>query len=267
SQRVAVRMAVFLGGAMLMSLEIAAFRIIGKTFGSALRETTAVIAVFLAAMSIGYCAGGRVGDRWPRLGTLIAVLLAAAATLLVVPWLDAATSPRIAASELDLALHAFLATSILFALPALLFAAISPVAVRLMAATTVHSGSTAGSISALSTAGSIAGSILTAFFLLDWLESIARTVMFVSLCACITAAILGIAALPRVRGEQRVALRRYAIVAAATAAVVGLPACVCIRSTRLEGSLLTPSPNWKVLFVGDSAYHRVTVRESRTGLR
>src|SRR6266581_4595911 len=65
-ERTVLRVAVFLGGAMLMALEVAAFRMIGKTFGSALRETTAVIAVFLAAMSIGYWAGGMAGDRWPR---------------------------------------------------------------------------------------------------------------------------------------------------------------------------------------------------------
>jgi len=267
SERIAVRVAVFLGGAMLMALEIAAFRIIGKTFGSALRETTAVIAVFLAAMSLGYWAGGRAGDRWPRLGTLIAVFLAAAAMLVFVPWLDAATSPRIAESELDYALHAFLATSILFAVPTFLFASISPIAVRLMATTTVHSGSTAGSISALSTVGSIVGSILTGFFLIDWLQSIARTVLFVALCACITAAILILAALPRMRAEQRAVVRRYAIVAGVTVAVIVLPAFFFIRSTRLERSLLTPSPNWKVLFAGDSAYHHILVRESRRGVR
>src|SRR5438067_12465244 len=102
-ERVVLRIAVFLGGAMLMALEVAAFRMIGKTFGSALRETTAVIAVFLAAMSIGYWAGGMAGDRWPRPATVVAVLLSAAANLLYVPWLDAIVSPRIATSSLDMA--------------------------------------------------------------------------------------------------------------------------------------------------------------------
>src|SRR6185436_1609907 len=120
-ERNVLRAAVFLSGAMLMAAEISAFRIVGKTFGTALRETTAVIAVFLAAMSVGYWAGGRAGDRWPRVSTLLAVLVGAAMTLLIVPWLDAATSPRIAASALDYATHAFVATTILFALPTFLF--------------------------------------------------------------------------------------------------------------------------------------------------
>lgn len=252
-----------------MALEIAAFRIIGKTFGSALRETTAVIAVFLGAMSIGYWLGGRAGDRWPRARTLIVIFLTAAATLVVVPWLDAGTSPRIAASELDFAMHAFLATTILFAIPTVLFASISPIAIRLMATTTGESGSNAGSISAVSTAGSIFGSIITAFFLIDWLASIARTVLFVAIGACLTAAMLALASLPRLRTDEgaRRGVRRYAMIAVLTIAVTGLPAAFFIRSTRLEQSLMQQSPNWRNVFVGDSPYHRVIVRESKFGTR
>ena len=262
TERLAVYTVVFLSGALLMSLEVAAFRIIGKTFGSALRETTAVIAVFLAAMSIGYWAGGRAGDRYPRPSTLIAVLLGTALLLMGVPWLDAAVSPRIAASNLDLATHAFVATSVLFGLPTILFASVSPIAIRLFTTSTGTSGSTAGSISAVSTVGSIAGSVLTAFLLIDWLGSIARTVITVALAACITALILLSAMLTRVRRESahNVRLRGYAIALAAVLAV-GVPAIAFIRSTQLEQSLLAPDPAWKVLFVGDSPYHRVTVRE------
>ncbi|MGZ8869066.1 MAG: spermidine synthase, partial [Thermoanaerobaculia bacterium] len=60
AERLSIAVAVTLGGAVLMSLEVAAFRIIGKTFGTALTETTTVIAVFLTAMSIGYYLGGRI---------------------------------------------------------------------------------------------------------------------------------------------------------------------------------------------------------------
>src|SRR5260370_14231769 len=97
-ERVVLRIAVFLGGAMLMALEVSAFRMIGKTFGSALRETTAVIAVFLAAMSIGYWAGGIAGDRWPRPATVVAALLSAAPNLLYVPCPHAILPPRIPAT-------------------------------------------------------------------------------------------------------------------------------------------------------------------------
>lgn len=259
-ERSTVRLAVFLGGAMLMALEIAAFRMIGKTFGSALRETTAVIAVFLAAMSVGYWAGGLAGDRWPRTSTVAAAMLSAAGSLFYVPWLDATISPRIASSSMDMAMHAFLATGLLFAVPTFLFSTISPIAIRLFATSTTESGSTAGSISALSTIGSIAGSILTAFFLIDWLASIARTVIFVSLAALVTAVALIIASVVDRSGREPVLSRRFGFAIAGGVALIVIPTVAFVRSSRLDYRLLASSTA-RILFVGDSAYHRVLVQE------
>ena len=244
-ERLALRFAVFAAGALLMGLEVAAFRIIGKTFGSALRETTAVIAVFLAAMSVGYWAGGRAADRWPRAMTLVTTLLAAAAALMLVPAIDAALSPRIAASSIALATHAFLATTILFAIPTFLLAATSPIAIRLFATTTGESGSTAGSISALSTAGSIAGSIVTAFLLIDWLASIARTVTFVAAATLVTALVVLLAQ----RARPRFTL-------AGAAALLALLLGGAFIGTRVD------APGGKrPVFIGDSAYHHIVVSD------
>jgi len=161
-------------------------------------------------------------------------------------------------------MHAFLATTLLFALPTILFASVSPIAIRLFATTTGRSGSTAGSISAVSTIGSIAGSVVTAFVLIDHLGSIARTVIAAAAATGATAVILLLAMLPRLRAER--SWHRPAI-AIGIALALGLPALTFIRSTRIEQSLLTPLPGWRVLFVGDSPYHRVTVREHQGQVR
>jgi spermidine synthase len=244
AERLVLRFAVFAAGALLMGLEVAAFRIIGKTFGSALRETTAVIAVFLAAMSVGYWAGGRVGDRWPRATTLVGTLVAAATSLMFVPSVDALFSPRIAESSFALATHAFLATTILFAIPTFLLAATSPIAIRLFATTTGASGSTAGSISALSTAGSIVGSVVTAFLLIDWLASITRTVTFVALATLATALIVMLAQSAR---------PRYALAVAAALVVIIAGSVLVRRGVDAAGA--------KPVFVGDSAYHHIVVTD------
>lgn len=255
-ERAVLRIAVFLGGAMLMAIEISAFRMIGKTFGSALRETTAVIAVFLAAMSLGYWVGGRAGDRWPRTATLVAAFLSAAATLLLVPYLDALVSPRIAVSGLYFAIHAFLATSVLFALPTFFFSSVSPIAVRLFAPRTNESGSTAGSIAAISTIGSIFGSVITAFFVIDWLASIVRTVLFVSLISFVTAVAIMLVSVP----DPRVSFRRYGVLSLVAAAMVILTTAAIMRSTRMDPSLGS-GVGWRLLYVGDSPYHHIVVRE------
>ena len=254
AERIVLRIAVFAAGALLMALEVAAFRIIGKTFGSALRETTTVIAVFLTAMSIGYWAGGRVGDRWPRASTLVTTLLAAALSMLFVPQIDTALSPRIAASDLALATHAFLASAILFAIPTVLLSATSPIAVRLFTTTSGHSGSTAGSISAISTIGSIAGSIVTAFLLIDWLGSIMRTVTFVAAATCATALAVILAA--RRNEMQRRPL--FAIVAALLLVFAGS----MFRSSWGETDQPGLQSTGRIVFQGDSPYHRILVRDN-----
>lgn len=251
TERFVLRFAVFAAGALLMALEVAAFRIIGKTFGAALRETTTVISVFLAAMSAGYSAGGRAGDRWPRPMTLAMVLAATSLTLLLVPWVDASLSPRIAASELPLFAHAFLATTVLFAIPSFLLAATSPIAIRLFTTSAGESGTTAGAISAISTVGSIFGSIATAFFLIDWLASISRTVLFVAVGACAMALLIAVGTAHARSIANLVFLSILLVIL--TAAFLG--------SSALDRSLLAPLPGTKVLFVGDSPYHRITVRE------
>jgi spermidine synthase len=257
SERFALRVAVFAAGALLMALEVAAFRIIGKTFGSALRETTTVISVFLAAMAVGYWAGGRLVDRRPRPSTLVLTLFAAAATVLFVPWIDALLSARISASDLTMASHAFLATTVLFAIPTMLLAATSPIAIRLFATTTGESGANAGGISALSTSGSIAGSLITAFFLIDWLESISRTVIFVALGTGATALLVFFCA----KSGRTTSARTRAIFASAAALLVVVLTAAFIRSTNLDRSLSEPMAGTKILYVADSAYHRITVRD------
>jgi len=65
-ERLVILASVFSGGAILMGFEILGFNIIGMALGSALRETSVVISVFLAAMKVGGFEGGRLADRPPR---------------------------------------------------------------------------------------------------------------------------------------------------------------------------------------------------------
>ena len=58
----AVGCAVFLSGAALLGVEIAASRVLAPTFGSSLYVWGALIGVVLTGLSIGYWAGGT--SRW-----------------------------------------------------------------------------------------------------------------------------------------------------------------------------------------------------------
>lgn len=251
--RITVKVAVFLAGAALMALEVSAFRIVGRVFGTALRETTTVIAVFMAAMSIGYWGGGRIGDRWPSGRTLATALLGASLATAIVPWLDRIVSLRISESGTAISFHALIASLSLFFVPTLLLSAVSPIAIRLVATRTAHSGSTAGSISALSTIGSIAGTIATAFVLLDWLQSINRTVLVVAVTLFLTTLIV-------LAGDAE--RRRRSVVFTTIVAALALAAYAGTASLHARAP---HDALQNVLFERDSPYHHIMVREHGRG--
>lgn len=263
-EKLVIALAVTLGGAVLMALEVAAFRIVGKTFGTALTETTTVIAVFLAAMSIGYYLGGRVADRLPRMSTLAWALVLAAPLMLAVVQFDTVLVESIGRSTIGPSLHTLVAATVLFAMPTTLLAAISPIAVRLLSHGTAHSGRVAGAVSAMSTAGSIAGTVLTAFVLIDVIGSIRITVVLLAATALVLALGLGLSSVPRARTLEGTMLARGPV-------VVGLLTGLMIGALTLEGigarSVAQTSAEARVVFERDTPYHRVRVIERPPGVR
>ena len=61
----ALAAAVFLSGAVLLGVEIAASRVLAPTFGSSLYVWGALIGVVLSGLATGYWLGGTLADRWP----------------------------------------------------------------------------------------------------------------------------------------------------------------------------------------------------------
>ena len=61
----AIGVAVFLSGAVLLGVEIAASRVLAPTFGSSLYVWGSLIGIVLTGLAIGYWVGGVVADRMP----------------------------------------------------------------------------------------------------------------------------------------------------------------------------------------------------------
>src|SRR5262245_15717491 len=85
-----LRVAVLIGGAAVMVVEILGSRILAPSFGTTLHVWSALITVTLAALAVGYAVGGRVADRRPGLGALMTVMACASGTLLLS---DLSTTP------------------------------------------------------------------------------------------------------------------------------------------------------------------------------
>lgn len=158
-----LRTAVFVGGASVMIVEILGSRILAPTFGTTLHVWSAIITVTLAALAVGYAWGGRIADRRPGLAVLTTVMAIAAGALLIS---DLMTKPVLSAAYgAGMIGGTFIAATVLFLPTLLLLGMVSPMAVR-AAADYQHLGTSVGNLYALSTIGSVAGSLAVSLILI-----------------------------------------------------------------------------------------------------
>ena len=161
----AIGVAVFLSGGVLLGLEIVASRVLAPFFGNSLFVWGALIGVVLAGLSLGYWLGGALADRFPTAYLLIGSITVSALFVLAIPLADEWMLERVVAWDPGPRLDPVIATILLFGAPSVILGGVSPIAVRLLARSLERLGRTAGRLFAVSTAGSIGGTFVTAFWL------------------------------------------------------------------------------------------------------
>jgi spermidine synthase len=183
---------VFVVGAASLGVEIAAARLLAPYFGASTIVWANTIGVVLVALSVGYWFGGRYADRHPHLRGLCLLVLAAALLIAVVPF---AARPF-----LGFSVDAFDTVSVggfagslfgvlvLVAVPVTLLGAAAPWAVRLAVGDTDRSGEVVGRLYAISTAGSLVGTMLSALLLIPLLGT-QRTFFVFALALALVASI------------------------------------------------------------------------------
>jgi spermidine synthase len=157
---------VFMCGAILMALEIVGSRMLAPYFGNSIFVWGSLISVVLAALSLGYWLGGIAADRWPRFSVLAGLIAIPGVIIALLPFVYPGLNRAIAASDMGSRLGPLVACLLLFLVPSVFLGTISPFAVRLQARAVASVGTTAGGLYAVSTAGSIVGTLVTAFYLI-----------------------------------------------------------------------------------------------------
>jgi len=203
---------VFFAGAGSLATEIGAARLLAPYYGSSTVVWANVIGLVLASLSVGYWAGGKVADRHPSARVLGLIVLAGAVLIAVVPF---AAGPFLDLSVNGLdqisagaAIGSFVAVLALFAPPVVLLGMVAPFAVRLAIDDVREAGSVAGRLYALSTAGSLLGTFLSALVAIPAIGT-QRT-------------LLAAAALVSLAGAGLVG-RRWLVIAAALGALLAIP--------------------------------------------
>jgi spermidine synthase len=238
---------VFVVGMASLGAEIAAARLMSPYFGASTIVWANTIAVVLVSLSAGYWLGGRLGDDHPHLRGLCLLVATAAVLLAAVPF---AARPFLSVSvdALDeISAGAFVGSLIgvlaLVAVPIVLLGACSPWAVRLATPDVDHSGRTAGRLYAVSTAGSLVGTMSAALLLIPFIGTQRTFLVFALTLALVAAAGLG---------------WRYLGVPAAVAAVIAIP----VGTVKAEGD-----PGDRVIYEKETRLQYVRVVEEDDGTR
>ncbi len=159
---------VFLTGAAVMVVEMLGTRVIAPFYGSSLYVWASIISVTMMALAIGYFSGGRLADRWGGGGLPVIIALAGLATL-AIPWL----APGIlrASDPLGLRAGAFVSAFALFMPGLTLLGMVGPYAIKLATEQLAGVGTSAGTIYAVSTVGSVLGTLALGFFIFPYAGS------------------------------------------------------------------------------------------------
>jgi len=157
---------VFITGLSIMSSEILASRILAPHFGNTVFLWGSIISTFLTGLALGYYIGGMIADKRPSYRILSAILLLSAFLFLLFPVYSKAINNAIFDLNLGLKRGPLLASMSQFLLPMIFLGMITPYSVKLKTKTLSVVGSTAGRLYAVSSIGSITGTLVTTFYLI-----------------------------------------------------------------------------------------------------
>ena len=184
----------FICGAVVMSVEILASRILAPEFGDNLYVWGSLIGTFIGALSVGYWFGGLAADRWPTRKGLAVLTFVSGIVTVVMVYLTTPVNEYIyaldIAGETQLWLKPLTAAAVLYGVPMALLGAVSPYCVRLAAHDLMRLGRRVGSFYAISSLGSIFGTFLTAFYLVGEFRVRATILAEGVLLVCLSVVIL-----------------------------------------------------------------------------
>jgi spermidine synthase len=153
-----------------MSIELLSGRILAPYFGSSIYVWGGVITVFMVALSVGYLIGGRLSIKEPSLKNLSLFLLSAATATIPIVIMNEFALDHIFSLIQDPRYGSVVSTTLLFFLPTTILGMVSPYSVRLLVNEYKYSGHYTGLLFFVSTFGSAAGTIITSFYLVLYLE-------------------------------------------------------------------------------------------------
>ncbi|MEZ4496985.1 MAG: fused MFS/spermidine synthase [Thermomicrobiales bacterium] len=241
-----IKAIVFVGGMTSIGIELSASRLIAPYFGDSTFIWANLIGMTMLYLAIGYRFGGRVADRRPDPALLFSLTTVAGLSVAMIPVVSKPILRTSLAAFEDISVGAFYGSLIgvllLFAVPMTLFGFVAPFAIRLLVDAVDSSGETSGSVYALGTFGSIAGSFLPVLVLIPL---VGTAMTFYILAGILT--LLSLFGLWSTSGTRAVAPALIAgLVVASTIAV-------------LSGGSIKPPYRGELVYETESTYNYIQV--------
>lgn len=153
-------------GAAIMIVEILGAKMLAPYIGTSHFVWTAQIAVTMVALAAGYALGGIIADRAKSRAAAPLYLCILVAALVLVLGTLACETIALASLKFGLRAGSLLASAALFFVPLCLLATVPPILVRNLAAGLDSIGRTVGRLSAISTIGSVLGTLAIGYLLI-----------------------------------------------------------------------------------------------------
>jgi len=207
----------------------------------------------MGAMALGYYIGGMMADRHPSFVVLATIASLAGLYTFLIPYFSRPVCEGVAGAVRHRALAPLLACALLFFVPSFLLAMVSPFAIKLNATSLAGVGGVAGRLYALSTAGSIVGTLLTTFGLIPVLEvpSVMRGLGVALIVISVGSLTAFLWALKRFGREDRTGTAMMATIA-----------LICVEAWALVPVNPRVDRDERLLHYEGSAYHDITVSEN-----
>lgn len=203
---------VFFAGIGSMATEMCASRLLAPYYGSSTMIWANIIGLVLIALSIGYVLGGRIADRHPNPRLLGFIVLAGAVLTAIIPFVERpfldVTVRGIDSVSTGAVIGSFFASVVLFVPSVLLLGMVTPFAIRVGMSEVDKAGRTAGHVFALSTAGSLLGTFMSALVTIPLIGTQRSLLGIAALIAAAAALLLG---------------ARWLVVAVVLAALIAIP--------------------------------------------
>ncbi len=175
---------IFLTGAAVLALEVMASRILTPYFGVSLFIWAGILSITLTFLAVGYYGGSILSKRLSRDNLEFAYLAAPAASALTIA-IGAAAYPILfpLLTGANLVISSFVGSAILLAFPLVALSSMNPLLVALQRPQDDRGDGGAGRVFFVSTIGSVAGVLVTAFVFIPLMRNYTG-ILFLALGLC-----------------------------------------------------------------------------------